>query len=234
MKQDALILSSRFERTELVHTTLAKHGISVAIVTNEQDALSALLSHTPAFLWIDLDTDAASSFLMELMNRFLHPPPYVILTSSFSGSTDRASMLDHGADTCVEMPVGLSEILAILNAVLRREERLKYLHNGNLLPCIEYKELFIDPLRRKVRMQGRAVSLTSKEFDILHLLANNPGTIFTKEQIYSHIWKMEEALGTSSVTDHMSSLRQKLGLHAKDNEYIQTVFKVGYRFAESE
>lgn len=234
MKQDALILSSRFEHAKPAYATLTEHGISVMVVTNERDALSALLSHTPAFLWIDLDTDAARSFLETIMDRFLHPPPYIILTSSFVDSEDRAVMLDRGADTCVEIPVDLSEILAILNAVLRREDRLRFWRTANLLPCIEHKELFIDPLRRKVEMRGQPISLTPKEFDILHLLANSPGVVFSKEQIYSHIWKMEEVLGTSSVTDHMSSLRQKLGLHPKDNEYIQTIFKVGYRFAESE
>lgn len=170
MKQDILILSSRLEHFEPVYAALAKHGMSSTIAIDKQDALSVLLLHTPAFLWLDLDTDAARSFLAEIVDRFLHPPPYIILTASFSDSTDRAVMLDHGADACVELPVDLSEILSILNAVLRREDRLKFLHTANMLPCIEYKELFIDPLRRIVKMRGQEIQLTPKEFDILHLL----------------------------------------------------------------
>ena len=100
-------------------------------------------------------------------------------------------------------------------------------------PCIEHKELLIDPLRRTVRMRGEAIYLIPKEFDLLYLLANSPGIVFSKEQIYSHIWKVQGELGGNSISDHISSLRQKLGLHPKDSEYIQTVFKVGYRFAES-
>ena len=67
----------------------------------------------------------------------------------------------------------------------------------------------------------------------MYLLANSPGIVFSKEQIYSHIWKVQGELGGNSVSDHISSLRQKLGLQPKDNEYIQTVFKVVYRFAAS-
>lgn len=232
MKQDILILSSHIAYTGQIHDALAKHDIPATVVTDMQTALSELRTHSPAFLWLDLDTDSARQFLTEIMERFLFPPPYIILASSFSSSIDRADMLDQGADACVELPVDQSEVLAILNSVLRRESRLKYVRTGSLLPCIEHKELFIDPLRREVRMRGEAINLTLKEFDLLHLLANSPGVVFSREQIYSHIWKSQDSLGVSTVSDHISSLRQKLGLHPKDSDYIQTVFRVGYRFAE--
>lgn len=232
MKQDILILSARLGHVESACTALEDHGISANIVRDEQTAFSSLLLHVPAFFWIDLELEAARAFLVELMDRFLHPPPYIILTAPFADSADRADMLDHGADACVEMPVDLREILSILNAVFRREERLRLLHRTNLLPCIEHKALFIDPLRRIVRMQGQLINLTPKEFDILYMLAGSPGVVFTKEQIYSHVWQAKDSLGISSVSDHISSLRQKLGLSHRDTEYIQTVFKRGYRFAE--
>ena len=232
MKQDILILSSRKDHVEPAYTALVEHDIPTLIVKDGNSVLSALQTHIPAFLWLDMDMDTASPILAEIMDRLLYPPPYIILASSFSSSTDRADMLDQGADVCVELPVDLREILALLNAALRREERIRYVHTGNLLPCIEHKELFIDPLRRHVRMRGHTVCLTPKEFDLLYLLANSPGVVFSKEQIYSHIWKADGYLGISTVSDHISSLRQKLGLQPKNKEYIQTIFKVGYRFAD--
>lgn len=178
--------------------------------------------------------DAARSMLAEIASTFIHPPPYIILTSSFNGSQSRAVMLDRGADTCVDCPTEPNKILSIINAVLRRNERMEYIHLGKLLPCIAYKDLFLDPLRREVKMRGQAVKLTRKEFDILHLLANHSGTALTREQIYSHVWKVQKDFTASIVTDHISSIRQKLGLCANDIKYIQTVSRVGYRFADSE
>lgn len=233
MKQNILVLSSSIVHQKSVCDILAKHGIPATIAGDTQEVLSMLQTNSPAFLWLDLDIETARPLLIEIMDRFLYPAPFIILTSAFSGTTDRADMLDQGADACVELPVDLKEILAIFNAALRREGRIRCIHTGNLLPCIEHKELFIDPLRRHVRMRGRTVYLTPKEFDLLYLLANSPGFAFSKEQIYSCVWKANGGLGASTVSDHISSLRQKLGLHPKNNEYIQTIFKVGYRFAET-
>jgi len=233
MKQDILIFSSRITHSEQVCAAMDKHDISALVVFNAYDAMATLVLHPPAFFWLDIDIEDARLFLKEITDKVLHPPPYIILTSFFTNSAHRAIMLGQGADTCIEMPADLNEILAVLNAVMRREERLNGWYTGKLLPCIEHKELFIDPLRRRVRMRGQVVDLTRKEYDVLYLLASHPGTAINREQIYSHIWKAERNIDTSIVTDCISSLRQKLGLHPKDIDYIQTVFRVGYRFAES-
>lgn len=230
MNQDILIFSSRITHAERVHTALNKHGISATIVSDANEAMDLLAAHAPAFFWLDIDTEDAQSFLQDIMDRALHPPPYIILSSAFADSAARAVMLDQGADTCIEIPVDVNEILSVLNAVLRREKRLNGFYTKRLLPCIKHKELFIDPLRRQVKMRGKEIHLTSKEYELLFLLANNPGTAFSKGELYSRVWKTESDMGITTVTDHISSLRQKLGLHSKDKNYIQTVFGVGYRF----
>ena len=97
-------------------------------------------------------------------------------------------------------------------------------------PQIRHGELSIDLLRHTVTMRDEPVSLTVKEFDILHFLASYPGIVFTKSQIYERVWEEDFKFASTSVSDHISSLRQKLGLNARDGRYIQTVFGVGYRF----
>lgn len=230
MKQDILIVSLRIKQPEEVYGIFARNAVASKLVNDIPCTLQKLAAHTPAFLWIDLEIESAKLMLEEIADSFIHPPPYIILTSSFSGSASRTVMLDQGADACVERPVEPNEILSIINAVLRRDERMEHIYFGKLLPCIEYKELFLDPLRRKVQMRGQDIKLTKKEFDILHFLANHPNVAFTKEQIYFHVWKTSEEFTASIVSDHVSSIRHKLGLCAKDIEYIQTVFRVGYRF----
>jgi len=92
--------------------------------------------------------------------------------------------------------------------------------------------MVVDPMCNSVSIDGRIVSLTVKEFDILHFLASHPEIVFSKEQIYTHVWNEEYMYTSTSVSDCISSIRSKLGLSPKDGRYIQTVFGVGYRFRE--
>ncbi len=229
-----MIFSSRITQAAQVCAALNAHNISAVIVSDANKAVDLLISHPPAFFWLDTETEDARIFLQDIMDRALCPPPYIILTSAFTDSMARSVMLDQGADACIEIPVDMNEILSVLNAVLRRECRINGLYSGKLLPCIRNKELFIDPLRRKVTMRGQPIDLTRKEYELLTFLARNSGTVFSKEELYLHIWKTEKDMGASTVTDHISSLRQKLGLYSKDIDYIQTVFGVGYRFNSSD
>lgn len=202
--------------------------ISASFVYSPHDAIARLASAPPAFLWLDIGRESAEAFLSEIVNWVLRPP-YIILTSSFINSQDRAIMLDHGADTCIEIPADPVEIVSVVNAVLRRGEQAGGTFT-NLLPCITYKDLFINPWNREVRMRDQIVMLTHTEYEILYMLASNPGITFKRKQIYASIWREESDIGASIVTNHMSALRQKLGLLPSDKEYIETIYKVGYRF----
>ena len=205
--------------------------ISASFVYNPHDAMTKLTSTPPAFLWLDIDRENAEAFLREIVDWVLRPP-YIILTSSFINSQDRAIMLDYGADTCIEIPADPVEIVSVVNAVLRRGERA----NGafaNLLPYVTYKDLFINSWNREVRMRDQVIALTHTEYEILYMLASNPSVTLSKEKIYSHIWKAAGNIGTSIVRDHISALRKKLGI-SPDDDYIETVFGVGYRFSAAE
>lgn len=142
-------------------------------------------------------------------------------------------MLELGADACVSKPVNAKEIFAIVRAVYRRESRLARLQRGKLLPRIEHKKLKIDPFRRIVMMRRDLIELTAKEFDVLYFLAYHAGTVMTKKEIYESVWKETYDETSTGVADHISSLRRKLGLHKKDKDYIETVFGIGYRFADT-
>ena len=159
------------------------------------------------------------------------PPPYILAAGAFFSTSECITILDLGADAYINKPISADEIRAVIYAVLRRERRIARLHIGRLLPCFDYKDLSIDPLRRLVEMRGETVDLTEKEFDILYLLAYHFGKVLTKEEIYESVWKKACVSSAASVSGHVFSLRQKLGLDPKDKDYIQTVFGIGYRFA---
>lgn len=231
MKQDILIVLSRKDQPELICAVLAHHGITATLAEDVQNAIFRMESHSNAFLLLDLDLEGAGPFLEKVVTSFYDPPPYLLAVDAFPDSVARTKALNLGADACIEKPVDAEEILAVINAALRRAKRLIRPRPLQPVPCIEYGELLIDPLRRIVKMREQPITLTVKEFDILYLLASYPGIVFSKSQIYERVWNEEYRFATTSVSDHISSLRQKLGLTPKDGRYIQTVFGVGYRFA---
>lgn len=195
-----------------------------------KEAIQRLEASTSAFLLLDLDLDGADLFLDAIVMNFYDPPPYLLVVDNYSGSAERTNTLNRGADVCLEKPVDADEVAAVINAVFRRALRMQ--RKGlKTAPCITHKEMTIDPLRRTVIMNGRVVNLTTREFDVLYLLASYPGTVFTKGQIYKHIWNEDYEFTSTSVTDLISSLRRKLGLSRKDGQYIQTIYNFGYRFA---
>lgn len=234
IKQNILIVLSPKECPEQLCSILINRGMATTVVQDVQTAFEILKSHNAAFLLLDLDLDGAIPFLEKVVETFYDPPPYILAADAFPCSLSQAEMLNLGADACVEKPLDLEEVLAIINAVLRRAERLVRPGPLHTSPAVEHEGLFIDPLRRLVSMDGQEVSLTVKEFDILYFLFRYPGIVFSKEQIYEQVWNEDYRYATTSVSDLISSLRKKLGLNARDNRYIQTIYGAGYRFNKSE
>ena len=234
MKQDILIVMSLKEDPEQLRSVLARNGLSTTLIKNVQSAIECLQLSVYSFLLLDLDLGSAVSFIEKVVSTFYDPPPYIIAMDRYSCSMAHTEMLNLGADICLEKPLDAEEVLAVINAVLRRTERLAHPKPLDPAPPVDRGELTIDPMRRSVSIGGRLVELTAKEFDILHLLASYPGIVFSKAQIYERVWNEEYLYPSTSVSDLISSMRRKLGLNPKEGRYIQTVFGSGYRFVEPE
>lgn len=231
MKQDIVLISPLTEQSTKICEALRFAGMDVSQCANVDSAKAGLLQHSPAFLLLDIGLEGAKGFLQDISRGMLSPPPYILAAGTFFSASECIAILDWGADAYINKPISADEIGAVINAVLRRERRIARLHIGRLLPRFDYKDLSIDPLRRIVEMRGETVELTEKEFDILYLLVYHSGKVLTKEEIYESVWRKACVSSAASVSGHIFSLRQKLGLDPKDKDYIQTVFGVGYRFA---
>ena len=234
MKQDLVLVCRKTEYTTHVCDFLRDHHINTVAIENAADLKAELSSYSPAFLLFDFGIKGNESLFSELSVSAMRPLPYIIIADTFPDGAARADVLNRGADACVETPLIADEVLAVVNAVLRREQRIARLKLGRTLPRMKHKELVIDPMRRTVEMQKKPVHLTAKEFDVLFLLASKAGTVLTKEEIYEAVWNADQGYMGTQVSDHIFTLRRKLGLDKKDQTYIQTVFGVGYRFAVSE
>lgn len=222
------------EHPEQLCAVLEKSGLSTALIQDTQAAYEYLQSSTCTFILLDLGLEGALPFLEKTMATFYDPPPYILAADRYPCSLAQAETLNLGIDICLEKPLYAEEVLAVINAALRRADRLSHPKPIRSAPKIERSTLMIDPLRRSVSIDGRPVELTVKEFDILHLLASYPGVVFSKAQIYERVWNEEYLYPSTSVSDMISSLRRKLGLDPKKGRYIQTVFGAGYRFVNPE
>ena len=234
MNQDLMIVSFPSEHIIAVSNILRSFGIKITQIEEIGKVRAGLVSHSPAFLLLDIELEGANELLREASKSMCYPPPYIVAAGKFSNLSECIAILDFGADVCINKPICAEEVLTVINAVLRRERKIARLHVGRLLPQIDYKDLSIAPLRRMVKMRGERVELTEKEFDILYLLAYHSGNVLTREQIYESVWKKTCFSGAANVSGHVFSLRQKLGLDPKDKDYVQTVFGVGYRFVRRE
>ena len=149
----------------------------------------------------------------------------VILLTAKGEESDRVVGLKRGADDYVVKPFSPAELVARVDAVLRRsagEEEAR--------EAVEFGALAIDPSARTVRVEGSEVELTQREFDLLLFLARHPAQVFSREQLMDRVWQFPFYTDTTTVTVHIRRLRAKLEPDPSDPRWIQTVWGVGYRF----
>ncbi len=142
--------------------------------------------------------------------------------------SDRIAGLALGADDYVVKPFSPRELVARVDAVLRRARPSQSAPATTEL--IEAGDVRIDPAGRRVTRAGEEVQLTQREFDLLLYLAASPGTVFSRDQLMNAVWGHDFYTDTSTVTVHVRRLRQKLERDPAAPDFVQTVWGVGYRF----
>lgn len=152
--------------------------------------------------------------------------PIIMLTAK-SDEIDKVLGLEFGADDYITKPFGIRELMARINAVLRRVEE-KEIHHA-IGTTIIIDELSIDPERHQVIFRGEKVELTSREFDLIHFLSRNRGVVFTRDQLLDKVWGIDYAGETRTVDVHIRYIRRKLGLSEQEDRYIQTIRGKGYK-----
>lgn len=138
---------------------LTSYGLSTTVVQDVQNAFEILKSHISAFLLLDISLDGATVFMKKVVETFYNPPPYIIAIDVFPCSQAQADMLNLGADICLEKPLDLKEILAVINSVLRRADRLAHPKPLHISTSVKHGTLHIDPLQRSVSIDGHMVYL---------------------------------------------------------------------------
>ena len=153
----------------------------------------------------------------------------VIMMTAKDYVGDKVAGLDNGADDYITKPFSPSELVARVKAHMSRYSRL--VGSGQKQnDMVEIRGLKIDKTARRVYIDGAEKSFTTKEFDLLTFLAENPNHVFTKEELFRKIWNMDSIGDIATVTVHIKKIREKIEYDTSNPQYIETIWGVGYRF----
>ena len=158
--------------------------------------------------------------------------PILMLTSK-SDELDKVLGLEIGADDYLTKPFSVREFLARVKAIVRRS-RVEQQHYDGKQKLLDFDQLRIDLEKRKVSFKGKTVELTAKEFDLLVLFASHPGRVYNRQQLLDLVWGYQFDGYDHTVNSHINRLRAKIEDDPSNPEYIQTVWGVGYKFADRE
>lgn len=154
----------------------------------------------------------------------------ILFLSAKQSETDKIRGLTLGGDDYIAKPFGLRELMARIEANLRREKRSQYINEENKRAKLYFGRLSLDIRARTVKIDAQPIALTKREYDIVELLALHAGQVFSKEHIYERIWGYDSEGDAATVVEHIKKIRAKFAAAAPSVTYIATVWGIGYKW----
>ncbi len=223
-----LIIEDETSIAELERDYLELSGFEVVMENDGASGLARALQEDFDLLLLDLMLPGVDGFEICRQVRDKKNMP-ILMVSAKKDDIDKIRGLGMGADDYITKPFSPSELVARVKAHLARYDRL--VSAG--VPendVIEVRGLKIDKTARRVWVNGEEKQLTTKEFDLLTFLAQNPNHVFTKDELFENIWGMESVGDIATVTVHIKKIREKIEINTAKPQYIETIWGVGYRF----
>jgi two-component system, OmpR family, response regulator ResD len=211
---------------EVVARYLERAGYEARVAADGPSAVAAALGSRPDLIVLDIMLPGFDG--LEVMRRIhedLEGRVAVILLTAKGEESDRLVGLRRGADDYVVKPFSPAELVARVQAVMRRADP-----DEEADEPIRFGELVIDPAARTVVVGGRRAELTQREFDLLLFLARHPGQVFSRDQLMDRVWRFSFYTDTTTVTVHIRRIRAKIEPDPARPRFIETVWGVGYRF----
>jgi DNA-binding response OmpR family regulator len=221
-----LVVEDEDAIAEAVRARLASEGYDVLVASDGPEAINVHAERRPDLVVLDLMLPGMDG--LEVCTRIQRDgwTPVLMLTAR-TEEADKVAGFAVGADDYLTKPFSLRELAARVNAILRRRERIEA--SASEAP-IERAGLVVDPKRRRVEVDGEDVQLTPLEFEILRVLAAEPGAVLSRDELMDRIWGYRDVAGGRVVDSHVARLRRKLGEDGNDPRFIRTVHGVGYAF----
>ena len=225
-----LIIDDDKELCTLMKKCVEQENLTAVVTNGGIEGLRLVEENTDTYSLIILDImmpDLDGFQVLQKIRQTSNVP--VLMLTAKSGEEDKVSGLRMGADDYLTKPFSINELMARVGSLIRRYTLLNPVSNTDA-DCMKFQGMVIDNSNRLVLINDVQVELTGKEFDLLSFLAANKGKVFTKKQIYTHVWEEEYAFDDSNIMSFISKLRKKIEPDPEHPFYILTVRGVGYRF----
>ncbi len=223
-----LIVEDEVAIADLEKDYLELSGFEVEVENEGMTGLARALAEDFDLFILDLMLPGIDGFEICKQIREKKNTP-ILMVSAKKDDIDKIRGLGLGADDYVTKPFSPSELVARVKAHMARYERLV---GSNVVEndIIEIRGIKIDKTARRVWINGEEKQFTTKEFDLLTFLAENPNHVYTKEELFREIWEMESIGDIATVTVHIKKIREKVEMDTAKPQYIETIWGVGYRF----
>lgn len=219
-----LVVDDELDICEILKFNLENCGYVVDVATSAEEALLMSLEGYSLFLF-DVMMDDMSGFSLAAKVRKIpgcNAIPIIFVTAK-TGENDLLTGFNVGADDYICKPFRISEVLARVKAVLRRNARTEQEHKP--LDCIAFEELVLNQETKRASIAGADIALTKKEFEVLQMLMKKPGRVFSREEILARVWPDDVNVLERSIDVNMARLRKKLGIYA-----VNVVSRSGYGY----
>jgi DNA-binding response OmpR family regulator len=224
-----LIIEDEASIAELQKDYLEINGFDVDIESSGKKGLQQALQIPYDLLILDVMLPELDGFEICKRVRDQKNIPILMVTAK-KEDIDKIRGLGLGADDYIVKPFSPSELVARVKSHLSRYERLTGARELKKEDELRIRGLYIDKASRRVFVNGKEVKVTTKEFDLLVFLAENPNRVFSKEHLFERIWGLDATGDVATVTVHIRKLREKIEVDPSNPQYIETIWGAGYRF----
>lgn len=223
-----LIIEDDNNILQLERDYLEANGFETAFALDGKTGIEKALNEDFSLILLDIMLPELDGFQVCKQIRARKDIP-ILLVSAKKEELDKINGLGFGADDYIVKPFSPSELVARVKAHISRYQRLTSLKRND--DCVlRIDKLWLNRESGDVKLDGKEINLTKKEFEVLYILAEQPDTVFAKNELFERVWGYDSLGDTSTLTVHINRLRDKLKEVQPDSDYIKTVWGRGYRF----
>jgi two-component system, OmpR family, alkaline phosphatase synthesis response regulator PhoP len=230
--KNVIIIEDEKDISELVQLHLEDMDCTVKAFNNGRQGYEYASAHPFDLMILDINLPEMNGIEIcrTLRSEKVNGP--ILMLTARSEEVDKVLGLETGADDYMVKPFSIRELIARAKAILRRVEIDTHPDSGDA-EVITFKGLIVDKAKRKVILDGKRVELTPKEFDLLYLLASNPGVTYDRKDLLNLVWSYDFEGYEHTVNSHINRLRAKIESDPTSPQYVLTTWGVGYRFNDN-